>query len=936
MNRLNQVYEYEKAQSLFKKILDLYAKLAPTEKKGLEVEIERTKANNLSADEKFDEALVGFHQILKKVKPNSREAGELELNIAQTLLVQGKYYEAIKYFKKAIENFEKNGWKHHYANALAYNDLAFAYDYANTEKDMMPTFEKALEIWTKYYATDVDIVSVAYNDAVFSALEYGDRKKVSEFQGRFDAYMAHYQANKVLYKQNSPYSDSHARGMYHLSSLRYYNFIFDESKILYHIKEQEKVFASSPKPWVEKEKAILLSTYDAASHAFYMNNQSDKGLHYIKIIDQLAGDDKFYKMKASANRAMLFYHKKEFGQSLIHNQKALDYLQFLGFKSSYLTLLTLKAENMANLGQTESSKSALKEVFKAQLEKDIPLDKIKIRDFGEINNSSYINIFIHSGKAYRLIYEKNGKSMADLKVLRNMYQLAAEMFKDFYKKGFFNPDLERQLNYVKEGLMYTAIQTPADKIYLAQCINIIEDISSQHLWKQFLAKYSNNLNLSKELINKRNETVIEISDLNQKEGKSTNEKQRERDLNNKLDQIDQQIVKQYPSYEKFQSINFNIETLQKTLVYNRTVIKYYVCDISIYAVVITNNELKIKYLGESKRIEKVNKEYHSLISKIDFSYKSNAKYLHKMLIEPLGIGIQNDIVFIPENFLNFCPFETLIDQKEVPLALRRVVSYSNLLKFSQNIPLEKKTAFETFLIGFAPKYTNGIGVTRSENGQLIYTGNELRSIANIFRNSFLYIDENTTKSNFLKSLGKSNIHHLAMHSVVDEKDYEYSSLVFQNNEKLHFYELYALNFPSEMVVLSACNTGVGKYLSGEGLMSISRALNYAGVKSTVNSLWQVPDKETAELMSYFYEFLDENLPKDLALAKAKRKFVAQNPLKNHPYYWAGFILNGDVTALTPQSYLHYYLMVLGIILALLLVLYVRKRNQRSSKSSAAF
>lgn len=72
-----------------------------------------------------------------------------------------------------------------------------------------------------------------------------------------------------------------------------------------------------------------------------------------------------------------------------------------------------------------------------------------------------------------------------------------------------------------------------------------------------------------------------------------------------------------------------------------------------------------------------------------------------------------------------------------------------------------------------------------------------------------------------------------------------------------------------MVVLSACNTGVGEYLNGEGLMSISRALNYAGVRSTVNSLWQVPDKETSELMSYFYEFLNEGIAKDLALVKAK-------------------------------------------------------------------
>src|SRR5690606_35794612 len=114
--------------------------------------------------------------------------------------------------------------------------------------------------------------------------------------------------------------------------------------------------------------------------------------------------------------------------------------------------------------------------------------------------------------------------------------------------------------------------------------------------------------------------------------------------------------------------------------------------------------------------------------------------------------------------------------------------------------------------------------------------------------------------------------------------------------------------------------------NGEGLMSISRALNYAGVKSTVNSLWQVPDKETSELMSYFYGFLKEGLSKDLALVKAKREFIRKNPMKEHPYYWSGFILNGDVTPLTPQSNDWHYGLALGFILGTGgLIFYFRNR-----------
>ena len=90
-----------------------------------------------------------------------------------------------------------------------------------------------------------------------------------------------------------------------------------------------------------------------------------------------------------------------------------------------------------------------------------------------------------------------------------------------------------------------------------------------------------------------------------------------------------------------------------------------------------------------------------------------------------------------------------------------------------------------------------------------------------------------------------------------EDDYSNSSLVFTNNQKVYFDELYQLNFPSKMVVLSACSTGLGTQESGEGIMSLSRALAYSGVKSSVYSLWQVPDKETSEIMiSVSYTHLD--------------------------------------------------------------------------------
>jgi CHAT domain-containing protein len=154
-----------------------------------------------------------------------------------------------------------------------------------------------------------------------------------------------------------------------------------------------------------------------------------------------------------------------------------------------------------------------------------------------------------------------------------------------------------------------------------------------------------------------------------------------------------------------------------------------------------------------------------------------------------------------------------------------------------------------------------------------------------------------------------------MHSIVDETNLNESCLVFSNNEKLFFSDLYGLSFPAKMVVLSACDTGNGSLKSGEGIMSLSRALTYAGVQSSVYSLWQVPDKETSEIMLSFYKNLKEGQTKSEALANAKRTFLRNNPMKKQPFYWAGFVVNGNIQPIQNNDTIIIIIGILGIALA---------------------
>jgi CHAT domain-containing protein len=99
------------------------------------------------------------------------------------------------------------------------------------------------------------------------------------------------------------------------------------------------------------------------------------------------------------------------------------------------------------------------------------------------------------------------------------------------------------------------------------------------------------------------------------------------------------------------------------------------------------------------------------------------------------------------------------------------------------------------------------------------------------------------------------------------------------------------------VVLSACETALGKELGGEGLVGLTRAFQYAGARSIVASLWSVADESTAELMKRFYTYLKEGRTKDEALRSAQIDLIRRSRSTGldtaHPFYWAAFELIGD-------------------------------------------
>jgi CHAT domain-containing protein len=109
---------------------------------------------------------------------------------------------------------------------------------------------------------------------------------------------------------------------------------------------------------------------------------------------------------------------------------------------------------------------------------------------------------------------------------------------------------------------------------------------------------------------------------------------------------------------------------------------------------------------------------------------------------------------------------------------------------------------------------------------------------------------------------------------------------------LHVYEIFNLDLSADLVVLSACESGLGKEVAGEGLIGVTRAFLYAGAPSVVVSLWRVADAVAPDLMLQFYENLDGGGGKAESLRQAKLSMIRKGGRYARPYYWAPFVLVG--------------------------------------------
>lgn len=174
-----------------------------------------------------------------------------------------------------------------------------------------------------------------------------------------------------------------------------------------------------------------------------------------------------------------------------------------------------------------------------------------------------------------------------------------------------------------------------------------------------------------------------------------------------------------------------------------------------------------------------------------------------------------------------------------------------------------------------------------------YTNNELKLEAVDFQASRALATS--------ADLGQYRIVHFATHGLINNTHPELSGVVLSlvdekgrpQNGFLRLYDLYNLKLSADLVVLSACQTALGKEIKGEGLVGLTRGFMYAGAPRVVASLWQIDDRATAEFMKRFYEGMLGQKLRPAAALRAAQVSMQKDPRWNQPHYWAAFTLQGE-------------------------------------------
>ncbi|WP_452228803.1 CHAT domain-containing protein [Lacinutrix sp. MEBiC02404] len=846
---------------------------------------------------------------------NHRLVAEAEFNIGLVLGKFGDYSKVIHQEKKAINLNISNNREYTVDVAIQKHHLALTYGFIGYYKKELDTYLDVVRIWENVTHKDKSYLNIAYGSLNTWYIQHGDYAKAEEYiikaenliekhkgnlnhwsneayRGRTQVNLWSHYANLYLHKKDTlkaiSYNDkiSHFFTNYDENDTRNNPRNLSYYKNFINIgKRSELRFRANLLTLKNPKEAITIYEEILKLPLFDLNDK----LHLIHLyLEQKAYATATLKLDSWLNKAI---EKKE-SYDLMHLRGEKAHLVFLQDNIDEMhTYYTLAFQDLYN-----------------NTTKPVSIKDVLYQDCKPYSGKDFINLLLIASKDYSDAFTRT-KRKDYLDIAHNLSKLASNAFSHNYLFSEFNDTTYDIVVQINEQVLNTSILLGNESIP-NRILEQIEESNSKMNWRKFLKsnqrKFINIpdsiLDIESDLKNefhfyKKQLFLNNTSDKNRKIIK-----EKIFDLEMSIDSLDVWFQENYKSYFNQTLQNFDLKALKEKLKPKQRIIKYCFTQNAVYAFTISKWKTKLTRIADKVVLSALLEKSIPAIKDIKIGdYTENLHQLYTLLLPSsvLENGNSEDLIFVLDDLLYYFPMEILLDAHGEYLIENHSVSYaSSLLLFNEQIKVEKSKNNKLGI--YAPTYKkNDLNTdNRVGKGELIGAAYEASQISKLL-NSDVYLGEEASKETFLTTANKYSILHLAMHSSIDNTNSEFSNLSFGNSEqqKLFISELYNVSLNADLAVLSACDTGIGHLKKGEGLTNVSKAFTYAGVPSTVTSLWKVPDKETSQIMESFYRYLKTGVPKNKALQNAKLDYLntVEDGFLKHPFYWAGFVLSGDIS-----------------------------------------
>ena len=333
--------------------------------------------------------------------------------------------------------------------------------------------------------------------------------------------------------------------------------------------------------------------------------------------------------------------------------------------------------------------------------------------------------------------------------------------------------------------------------------------------------------------------------------------------------------------------------------------------------------------------------------------RSEAVRLSTLLLEGVELTGQGLIV-VPHGVLHYVPFEVLPHGGTL-LVERTAISYAPSLNSAAHLRRAggSPRPFRVLAVGNPVLQSSGLTQVASRSGDidtvallgsLPYAAEELQAIRRTFGRRAEALDGGQARESTFRSadFARYPVIHFATHGLVNESRPGRSGLVFSaesgEDGLLQMSEIYRLPLLADLVVLSACQTALGREVTGEGIVGLTRAFFYAGARSVVAALWNLNDRFAAEFIERFYSEVRAGHSTEEALRRTKVAYL-NHPQFGHPFYWSSLVLTGDGTRpLYGGSPITTIGTIAGVLFLLLVVVvavaYRRQRRLRGPRALA--